>query len=67
MKHKNLTPREIIKILQKDGWYPFKQKGSHKTFKHLTKKGKITVSVHKGRTLPSGTLNAILKQAGIKE
>lgn len=57
--------REIIKLLSNDGWYFYKQVGSHKQFKHPTKKGKVTVPNHNG-DLKVGTLNSILKQAGLK-
>ena len=57
--------REVIKLLQKDGWYEVSQAGSHKQLKHPTKKGRITVP-HPNRDLPMGTLKSIEKQAGIK-
>jgi predicted RNA binding protein YcfA (HicA-like mRNA interferase family) len=59
--------REIIKILEKDGWYEVDQKGSHKQFKHPLKQGKVTVPMHKIKDIPVGTLNSIYKQAGIKK
>ena len=57
--------RELIKRLQKDGWYEVNQVGSHKQFKHPTKKGRVTVP-HPSRDIPTGTLKSIEKQAGIK-
>lgn len=57
--------RDVIKQLQKDGWYEVSQVGSHKQFKHPTKKGRVTVS-HPNRDIPQGTLKSIEKQAGIK-
>lgn len=57
--------REVIKILHQDGWVEKEQKGSHLQLVHPIKKGKITVPVH-GGDIPKGTLNAILKQAGLK-
>ena len=60
-----MKAREIISILEKDGWYELKSKpGSHRQFKHPTKKGKVTVSVHPGDIDP-GTLKSIIKQAGL--
>ena len=41
------------------------QKGSHVQLKHPFKKGKVTVPVHKGKTLPVGTVKSILRQVGI--
>jgi predicted RNA binding protein YcfA (HicA-like mRNA interferase family) len=60
-----MTVREIIKELKKDGWIEEETKGSHIHFKHPTKKGKITVPSHSG-DIPKGTLNSIMKQAGLK-
>jgi predicted RNA binding protein YcfA (HicA-like mRNA interferase family) len=57
--------REVIKLLQKDGWYEVNQVGSHKQFRHPTKKGRVTVP-HPNRDIPMGTLKSIEKHAGIK-
>ena len=55
---------EVIKIIENDGWYIVRQKGSHKQFKHPVKKGLINISVHKmSDDIAKGTLNSILKQA----
>ena len=60
-----MNSREVIKELRKDGWYEVNQVGSHKQFKHPTKKGRVTVP-HPKRDIPMGTLKSIEKQAGIK-
>lgn len=62
-----MTAKEIIRILKNDGWVevPGRTKGSHFQMKHPTKSGKVTVPVHSG-DIPAGTLNSILKQAGLK-
>lgn len=57
--------RELIQFLKKDGWEEKTQKGSHLQLMHPTKSGKITIPVH-GGDIPIGTLNSILKQAGLK-
>lgn len=57
--------RELLKILKEDGWIEKAQKGSHLQLEHSIKKGKVTVAVH-GGDIPKGTLNSILKQAGLK-
>lgn len=57
--------RDIIKLLEKDGWYKVAQKGSHIQFKHPTKTGRVTVP-HPKHDFPKGTLKSIEKQAGIK-
>ena len=60
-----MTARDLIRVLKKDGWYEKDQKGSHLQLVHPKKKGKVTVPVHSG-DIPKGTLNSILKQAGLK-
>lgn len=60
-----MTSRELLKILYADGWYDKAQKGSHLQLEHEVKLGKVTVPIHSG-DIPKGTLNSILKQAGLK-
>jgi predicted RNA binding protein YcfA (HicA-like mRNA interferase family) len=58
---------EVIKILENDGWYLSRQKGSHRQYKHSSKKGLVTIAIHKlSDDIAKGTLNSILKQAQIK-
>jgi predicted RNA binding protein YcfA (HicA-like mRNA interferase family) len=57
---------QIIRLLKSDGWIAKIQTGSHKQFVHPTKPGKITVAFHGKKEIPPGTLNRILKQAGLK-
>ena len=57
--------RELLKMLHKDGWVVKETKGSHIQLTHPTKPGKVTLPKHQG-DLPPGTLNSILKQAGLK-
>jgi len=57
--------RELLKVLKNDGWVEKFQKGSHLQMEHPDKKGKVTVPIHGGDIKP-GTLNSILKQAGLK-
>lgn len=58
--------RELIKLIQDDGWYHIKTAGSHRQFKHPRKKGKVTVPGKMGKDVPKGTRNSVLKQAGLK-
>lgn len=60
-----MTAKEIIKQLKADGWIEYDTRGSHIQFKHPMKPGKVTVPSHSG-DVPRGTLNNILKQAGLK-
>ena len=58
--------REIIKLIEADGWFLVRQKGIHKQYKHGLKKGLVTISGHKlSDEIKIGTLNSILKQAEI--
>lgn len=58
---------DLIKLIKDDGWFVVSQKGSHIQFKHPLKKGRVTVASHgKNVDVPLGTLNSILKQAGIE-
>jgi predicted RNA binding protein YcfA (HicA-like mRNA interferase family) len=59
--------REILKLLRKDGWYQVPSRGGHRQFKHPTKLGRVTVSGKPSNDVAPGTLNSILKQAGLKE
>lgn len=58
--------REVIEMLKKDGWYQIGQRGSHRQFKHPTKKGRVTVNEKLSATLDQRMLNSIWKQAGWK-
>ena len=57
---------ELFKILQKAGWYEIRQKGSHKILKHDKKLNILVFPYHRGKEIPTGTCNRILKQAGLK-
>lgn len=63
----NMKIKEILKILQQDGWYQAAQRGSHRQFKHPTKVGRVTVAGKNSDDIDKGTLNSILKQAQLKE
>jgi predicted RNA binding protein YcfA (HicA-like mRNA interferase family) len=53
-------------MLRDDGWYLARTRGSHHQYKHPTKPGRVTVSGSGGDDVAPGTLNSILKQAGLK-
>ncbi len=58
--------RDIIKLIEADGWYLVNVEGSHRQFKHPIKKGRVTVAGKPGDDVRKGTLNSILKQAELK-
>lgn len=47
-----MNAREIIRLLEEDGWYLKVQKGSHAQYVHLMKKGKVTVPIHGKKNSP---------------
>ncbi|HYV73096.1 MAG TPA: type II toxin-antitoxin system HicA family toxin [Candidatus Binatia bacterium] len=55
-----------MKRLEQDGWRLVRRKGSHRQFHHPSKPGTLTVAGHPSVEVLSGTLNNILKQAGLK-
>ena len=59
-----MQSRELIKIIEADGWYLVGTKGSHNHFKHGVKKGRVTIP-HPKKDLPQQTVKSILKQAGL--
>lgn len=60
-----MEAKKLLSILREDGWEVKDQKGSHIHLTHAIKKGKVTLPMHSG-DIARGTLNAILKQAGLK-
>jgi len=53
-------------MLEQDGWGLVRTTGSHRQFKHYSKQGTVTVAGKPNLDVPAGTLNSILKQAGLK-
>jgi predicted RNA binding protein YcfA (HicA-like mRNA interferase family) len=58
--------RELVRLLEGDGWYLARTRGSHRQYKHLTKPGVVTLPGKPKDDLAPGTLNSVLKQAGLK-
>ncbi len=58
--------REVIRMLERDGWVQVVTRGSHRQFKHPTKPGRVTVSGNLGDDMPKGTFASIKRQAGLK-
>ena len=58
--------RDAIKLIQSDGWYLDRTRGSHRQFKHRNKRGLVTIAGKPSHDLAPGTANSILKQAGLK-
>jgi predicted RNA binding protein YcfA (HicA-like mRNA interferase family) len=58
--------RDVLKMLDDDGWRLDRTRGSHRQFKHSIKPGLVTVPGKPSDDLGPGTVNSILKQAGLK-
>ena len=58
---------ELLSLIDKDGWFLVRQRGSHRQFHHPVKSGTVTVAGKPSLDVPRGTLSSVLKQAGLKE
>ena len=58
--------RDVIRMIEADGWFQVRQRGSHRQFKHPTKPGLVTIAGKPGDDLAPGTLGSVLKQAGLQ-
>ncbi len=58
---------ELIRLLEQDGGILIRTKGSHRQFKHPSKQGTVTVAGKPSLDMLPGTLNSVLKQAGLKK
>lgn len=58
--------REVIRLLEADGWYYIGSVGDHRQYKHPTKKGRVTVRGKMSESMDQFLLNSIWHQAGWK-
>lgn len=58
--------RDVIRLIEKDGWQFERQRGSHRIYRHPSKPGSVTVAGHRSKDMPTGTLENILWQSGLK-
>ena len=58
--------RDVMKLIEQDGWFIVRMKGSHRQYKHSEKIGLVTIPGHPRDDVAPGTLNNVLKQAGLK-
>ena len=63
---RQLKFRNVIMMIERDGWRLVRTTGSHRQYKHPNKPGTVTVAGKPNLDVPRGTLNSILKQAGLK-
>jgi predicted RNA binding protein YcfA (HicA-like mRNA interferase family) len=58
--------RDVIKLIERDGWQLDHQRGSHRIYCHSSKRGTVTVAGARGSDVTTGTLGSILRQTGMK-
>jgi predicted RNA binding protein YcfA (HicA-like mRNA interferase family) len=59
--------KELLALIEADGWFQVRQRGSHRQYHHREKLGTVTISGKPSIEVPPGTLSSILKQAGLKK
>jgi predicted RNA binding protein YcfA (HicA-like mRNA interferase family) len=59
--------RDVIKLIEADGWYRTTIKGSHRQYKHPSKPGRVTIAGHPSDEMAPGTLNSVLIQAQLAQ
>ena len=64
-KFANLKPREVVRALERAGFFVHQTSGSHVHLKHPSKPGRITVPYHEQFDLPKHIVKSIVRQAGL--
>jgi predicted RNA binding protein YcfA (HicA-like mRNA interferase family) len=59
--------RDVIKLVEEDGWYQVDMRGDHRQYKHPTKRGRVTIAGHPRDDVHPKTLASIFKQAQLKK
>ncbi len=59
--------RDVIRLIERDGWFLVATRGSHRQYKHQTKAGRVTIAGKPSDDMAPGTLNSVLEQSGLKE
>ncbi|MBL8903793.1 MAG: type II toxin-antitoxin system HicA family toxin [Rhizobiales bacterium] len=58
--------REVISMIEGNGWRLVATRGSHRQYKHPEKPGRVTIAGRMSDDMAPGTFNSIMKQAGLK-
>jgi predicted RNA binding protein YcfA (HicA-like mRNA interferase family) len=58
--------KEVIKMIEEEGWFMVRRKGSHRQYKHADRKGLVTIAGNLNDEIAKGTLNSVLRQSGLK-
>lgn len=59
------TAEEVLRALRRDGWFVSRHSGAHVILHHPTKRGRVTVPAHRGKTLKLATVASIIEQAAL--
>ena len=59
--------RDVINIIEENGWFLVAIRGSHRQYKHMSKSGRVTIAGHPGDDVSPGTFNSIRKQAQLEK
>lgn len=59
--------REMIRLVEQDGWFQVAMRGSHRQYKHGSKPGRVTIAGKPSDDLSPEMINSIFKQAGLKK
>ena len=59
--------RDVLKVLEEDGWRIYRIKGSHRILKHPLKKGIVVVAGNLNKDVAKGTLKSIGRQAELED
>ena len=60
-----ITGRQMLRALERAGWYIRAREGSHVHLKHDARPGRVTIPIHARETLQPFVLASILRQAGL--
>jgi predicted RNA binding protein YcfA (HicA-like mRNA interferase family) len=58
--------RDVMALIEADGWVLVRTRGDHRQYKHPIKPGQVTIAGNRNRDVPAGTLANILRQAGLR-
>jgi len=61
-----LKVRDVIKLVESDGWVFVRMRGDHRHYEHSTKQGIVTIAGHPGDEMVRGTQRSVFRQAQIK-
>ena len=59
--------RDVINLIEDDGWFLVATRGSHRQYKHMLKAGRVTIACHPGDDISPGNLSSIKKQAQLEK